>query len=665
MPSKLDAALAWAARGFRVFPLPPNGTRPAAEWKGWPEHATTDPTLIRAWWEGTDQNIAVCTTGMLVVDVDTKKGRDGMASWMALHGGFDTLTVRTKSGGFHLYYSGADVALSQGALGEGLDIRSHNGYVVAPGSVVDGGTYDVVIDGPAAPAPAHIVARCRPPGQRAENAGIALVDLDTPLAVQAATDHIARTSGAMQGEQSEQAYKLATAARDYGISEAMCNTLMHEWAARCSPPIMPDDLAGRVANAYAYAQNAPGAKHPEVIFGGVNLEPLPPPVPALPPVEEGNFGNALPLALLPPRPHVLRGIMIRGEVTALLATGGVGKSLLGLVTAVHLALGRPFLGHENCVGPARSVIYNAEDSLHEMSMRLHAICTVMQVAFDQVQPYIHLISGKRDRQRNTPGTRLRLVTGGQQPERNDEAVRALIARASDPQVALVSLDPVNKLHTCNGNDNIAMTFVMDVLEFIAEEADVSVLIAHHTSKPGGGRRTAGNADASQGAAAIANGARTVLTLAEPEDEDAARYALRPQERRLLVRLDGAKNNRGLLGPDPVWLRKVGVKLWNGEDVGAFEEVLDMRDRRDEMHKMIARAAAALIHGSDKGDMSIGDIVSAITPTDGAFAELGVDRMKDALKQMNGKSISVMVDRDTRSASFTVFQAGNGYRAKIT
>lgn len=659
MPSKLDAALAWAARGFRVFPLPPNGTRPSAEWKGWPDLATTDPVKIRAWWEGTDQNIAMCTTGMLVVDIDTKKDRNGMRSWMELHGGFDTLTIRTKSGGYHLYYSGADVASNQGVLGEGLDIRSHNGYVVAPGSTVDGGTYEVLIDDPVAPAPQHIVARCKAPGQRAENAQAALVDLDTPAAVQAAVDRVARTPGAVEGDQSEGAYKLAAALRDHGISEAMCNTIMQEWAARCSPPILAHDLARRVANAYTYAQNALGAKHPEVIFGAVNIEPPPSVIPA-----SIAFGNALPLSVLPPRPHVLRGIMVRGEVTALLAAGGVGKSLLGLVMAVHLALGRPFLGHENLVGPAKSVIYNAEDSLAEMSMRLHAICTVMRVSFEQVQPFIRLISGKRDRVAGTPGVRLRIVTGGNQPMRDDEAVRALIEAARDPDVALVSLDPLNKLHTCNGSDNIAMTFVMDVLELIAEESDTAVLLAHHISKPSAGRRTAGNADASQGAAAIVNGARTVLTLATPEDEDVARYALRPQERSLLVRLDGAKNNRGLLGPEPVWLRKVGVKLWNGEDVGALEEVRDIRDRRDDLHKLIARLGAAAIHASQKGELPIGDLASAITPHDSMLAEMGIERVKDALKQMNGKSINVLVDRDTRTAVFCVFQAGNNYKAKI-
>jgi len=180
----LEAALAWAARGFRVFPLQENGAKPA--WAGWPDTATTNPDTIRAWWDGTQHNVGICTTGLLVIDIDVKGGRSGMASWQALHGEWDTLTVRTRSGGYHLYYAGADVALSVGALGEGLDVRSHNGYVVAPGSLIDGKGYEIVIDQPLAQAPPQIVARCRPPGVRAENADIALVDLDTPAAVQAA-----------------------------------------------------------------------------------------------------------------------------------------------------------------------------------------------------------------------------------------------------------------------------------------------------------------------------------------------------------------------------------------------------------------------------------------------------------------------------------------------
>ena len=276
MKTKLDWARWLAARDVPVFPLPPNGTVPSAEWEGWPELATTDPAKIRAWWEGTDCNIAACTTGFLVADLDMKDGKNGVAAWMALHdneGGFDTLTVKTKSGGYHLYYSGADVAQSIGKLSRGLDIKSHNNYVVGPGSVVDGVAYEVLFDRPIAPAPPHIVAMCKPPGKRAEHADIPLGDLDGPADVAAAVERVSRTPGAVRGEQSENAVKLACAVRDFGVSEDKCNAIMQEWAARCSPPIMPEDLARRVANAYAYAQNRIGSRSVEAMFRGVTIEP--------------------------------------------------------------------------------------------------------------------------------------------------------------------------------------------------------------------------------------------------------------------------------------------------------------------------------------------------------------------------------------------------------
>jgi hypothetical protein len=656
VPSKLEAALAWAARGFRVFPLPPNGTKPSSDWKGWPEHATTDPDKITAWWQGTDQNIAVCTTGMLVVDIDRKNGKNGLAAWMELHGGFDTLTVRTRSGGYHLYYSGADVALSAGVLGNGLDIRSHNGYVVAPGSVVDGLGYTVEIDQPVLPAPHDIVSRCRPPGQRTENALVPLVDLDTPAAIAAALARVQRTPGGTAGQLSEQAYKLACIVRDQGISEAMCNSIMQEWASRCVPPIAPDDLAGRIGNAYQYAQNAAGAKHPEVVFGGVHVEPPPPPPPLIPVAI--SWGNAIPMNALVPRPHVLRGILVRGEVTALLAPGGAGKSLLSLVIAVHLARGENFLGHDNCVGRAKSIIYNAEDSIAEMSMRLHAICTVMGVAFADVAPYIMLISGKRDRETKASGTRLRFVNGGSQPSRNDEAVQAFLALATDPALAMVSFDPLNKLHTGNGNDNVHMTFVMDVLEYIAEETDTAVLLAHHTSKGSAGFKRSGNADISQGASAVKDSARTVMTLGPPEDEDAARYALRPNERAALLRLDGAKANRGVLGSEPIWLRKKGVKLWNGEDVGALEHVTDMRGRREDMFKLIAQLGANFLMAEGKGDMASTEVVAAIAH-DAMLKDYGIEGIKAALQAMQGFKIATT--GLGRAGTFEVRRAGSAYR----
>lgn len=120
--------------------------------------------------------------------------------------------------------------------------------------------------------------------ERGEDAGVPVVELDTPAALHMARDRIAATPGATQGGQSDAAYRFACAVRDFGVSEGAACELLQEWADRCSPPILPDDLAHRVGNAYRHAQNAPGVRHPSATFGEVNVNaPLSPPDAPAPP----------------------------------------------------------------------------------------------------------------------------------------------------------------------------------------------------------------------------------------------------------------------------------------------------------------------------------------------------------------------------------------------
>lgn len=463
--AKLAAALAMAERGFRVFPLPPNGTRPSAEWKGWPEHATTNPAQICAWWEGTDCNIGVCTTGLLVVDLDQKKGRDGLATWMRLHGGFDTLTVRTKSGGYHLYYRGADVANSVGELGEGLDIRSHNGYVVAPGSTVDGAPYEVVIDDAVAPAPAEIVALCKPPGQRAENAAAMLVETDTPAALSLAVQKIAATQGAVRGEQSEQAYKLACAVRDFGISEAVCAALMDEWAARCSPPISPDDLRGRVANAYAYAQNPGGAKHPEAAFGEIALPPLPPsPTPQDTQHEQAarsglRLLTADECADTGPRGYVVKNVIAPGQLGCIFGQPGAGKSVLAPHLAYAVAQGRAAFGQRTKKG---GVFYVCAEDEAGMRQRVAALRKRHGAA-----PDFHLVAG---------------VSSLLDPERGDLARLQQLAEEHKP--SLIVVDTLAAAAPgLDENASADMSRIVDAMRSLTLQG-AAVLLVHHSPKSG-------------------------------------------------------------------------------------------------------------------------------------------------------------------------------------
>jgi hypothetical protein len=107
--SKLQHALAWAARGFKVFPVKEGSKLPL--FKDWTDLATTDEGQIRKWWTcgvtGIEHghNIGCSATDWIVADLDTKEGKRGLESFESLGLGLTTLTVRTPSGGLHAYFS--------------------------------------------------------------------------------------------------------------------------------------------------------------------------------------------------------------------------------------------------------------------------------------------------------------------------------------------------------------------------------------------------------------------------------------------------------------------------------------------------------------------------------------------------------------------------------
>src|SRR5262245_44939508 len=75
--------------------------------------------------------------GLFVVDLDRKGGNDGIAELAKLGEIPNTCTVRTRSGGLHLYFlhPGGLVPTNSSVIAPGIDIRGDkNGYVVGPGS---------------------------------------------------------------------------------------------------------------------------------------------------------------------------------------------------------------------------------------------------------------------------------------------------------------------------------------------------------------------------------------------------------------------------------------------------------------------------------------------------------------------------------------------------
>lgn len=278
--SMRDHALAWAARGFRVFPLIAGGRLPKmAEFYN---VATADRDTVFAAWSDPvtgwplDHNIGVSTDDMIVVDADEKKGKQGLASYVALDLPLDTLTIRTPSGGKHFYLTGPSKSLSVEKLGSGLDIRSHHGYVIAPGSVVPEGVYEIDHDVPVAAAPPHLIAKLDEPRER--SAPVVATDLDSEFAVARATKYLAEEAPpAIEGAGGDDCtFRVAAIVKDFGLSASMAFDLMADvWNDRCQPPWSLEELQTKVDNAYSYGLAAAGSQSPAVDMAGIGEIPAP------------------------------------------------------------------------------------------------------------------------------------------------------------------------------------------------------------------------------------------------------------------------------------------------------------------------------------------------------------------------------------------------------
>jgi Bifunctional DNA primase/polymerase, N-terminal/Primase C terminal 1 (PriCT-1) len=128
--SNASSAADFARAGRVVFPLGAgqDGKRPLVKWgrlAPGPEHLRQ----VEYWWRRWPlAGIGLRTgDGLVVVDVDTRHGGAVDPAWPA------TLTARTRSGGWHLYYrSVVPVRCTVQEAAQGVDIRGERGFVVAP-----------------------------------------------------------------------------------------------------------------------------------------------------------------------------------------------------------------------------------------------------------------------------------------------------------------------------------------------------------------------------------------------------------------------------------------------------------------------------------------------------------------------------------------------------
>jgi len=260
----LDAALRYAEKGWRVFPLH-NPTADGCtcedrDCKSIGKHprtatgshsASTNQKIIRAWWERwPDANIAIATgpgSGIIALDVDGEKGQASLKALGEIPDTLRVLTGRTGASGertgFHLYFvcpAGVTLSNQPGLLGVGLDIRAAGAYIVAPPSLHTSGLY-YEWDNEQSPI---------------ANLPAAITDKATKLT--ASLPPAFRNRQLHQGERNDVLFRRACAWRRQGASQADLELrLFAENRNRCRPPLDRSEVATIAAKAAKYRVGGP------------------------------------------------------------------------------------------------------------------------------------------------------------------------------------------------------------------------------------------------------------------------------------------------------------------------------------------------------------------------------------------------------------------------
>ena len=151
-----QAALSYANKGWKVFPVTPNQKRPltALAPQGH-KNATSDPAIIEQWWtEHPTANIGLNleASGLVCVDVDSYKEDCAFDTYMQDRELPETLQQRSARGGTHYVFRSPPDAEYPGTLGEGVDVK-HKGYILLEPSTFEARAYSWINDIMPADAP--------------------------------------------------------------------------------------------------------------------------------------------------------------------------------------------------------------------------------------------------------------------------------------------------------------------------------------------------------------------------------------------------------------------------------------------------------------------------------------------------------------------------------
>lgn len=647
---KLQSALELAANGLRVFPVEPNTKRPKAGMP-WKEAATADPDRVQAWWkENPDFNIGIAAgAGLVVVDVDVKNEKPGLASLAMLDmlGLPESFRVETPSGGVHVYLktlrSHANKVDSLPNY-PGIDIKSDGGYVLGPGSTLDGKAYAALGEfGAVDAAPAWFESEIDTPTQRAANSNQPLVELDMPEALAKAKDWLEnRAPEATLGAGSNNTtYSVAAELRAMGVSEPMALDLMldHWNEQKSNPPWPPEKLERVVSHAFRYGQGAPGYKTAAGEFGALEIDVGKAPEgltrQATETKAESEEKQAEKAAKeLTAKPYIFADPItipkrewlgggkhfMRKFVSVTVAPGGIGKSSLTIAELLAMVSGKPLLGHE-IEKPLTVWYWNLEDPYDELQRRIQAAIQHYGLPPDDIGDRLYVNSGRE--------SALRIAIADKNGAKIVRpVVDAFTAEMIARRIDVASIDPFVSSHGVPENDNNGMDMVAKEWGRVADRANAAIDLVHHTRKMGGDEITS---DSARGGVALVDASRSTRVLNRMTKEEAEKAGV--ENNRLYFRTYSDKLSMAPPADRSEWFKLESVALANGDDVGVVVPWVWPDPFQDITNDHVRRVQAALGERVWRANVQAKDEWVGVLVAEIAGLDLEVASEKERVKQM--------------------------------
>lgn len=495
MPETLgEWALAYASKGYAVFPLTPRGKIPLAGSRGFYD-ATTDERMIRQWWTAhPDANIGIATGSfsdpkrkLVVIDVDANKaknkvGDETLHKWEAEHGELpETCTAISGSGGVHYYYFAPDKYKSIDNVINNIDLKAEGGYIVAPPSIHP----------------------CGKPYQWAE--GKSILDKGPRFLSGSARELAALVKAEPEPEQSpdkprfempetilsgsrvQSMISLIGKLRGAGLSDdAIREAVEIENAEKCNPPLSSKELEKEVYPALKrdWKINKPYYSADERILISF---PKPESLEAV--------------AANPPQlsPVLIDGVLRQGHKMLISGPSKAGKSFALMRLAVGIAEGMAWFGAKCTQG--RVLYLNMEIDHASCIDRFLKIYKALGLTFNIHQSNIDIWP----------------LRGFSRPL--SEMTDLIIEEAGSGKYAAIVIDPLYKLMDGDENSNSDISRMVGNFDRIARETGAAVIYAHHFAKGTGGDKAV--IDRAAGAGTFARDPDAILTMTQLDTENPA------------------------------------------------------------------------------------------------------------------------------------------------